>query len=235
MTATSNSTKQQNKKSVNKKPLLPLFTAWLFTLIGGYLSAYAYVLLDGVFANMQTGNIIKCAIFAIEGKPFGYLLLSIAAFVFGVAVAAALGKVKAGNFISIITEALAIGVCVILAGNGEDNKLALNLIISFSCALQYEFFRMVGESGFTSVMCTNNLRLAVQNLTLGAIERNKSKLFEGVYFLSFMLLFVSGVVVGTLLSDAIGYIAVSIVWIPLAVILVLQIIDGQKRTKKFSD
>lgn len=232
MTVTSNLTEQQNKKSINKKPLLPLFTAWLFTLIGGYLSAYAYVLLDGVFANMQTGNIIKCVIFAIEGKPFDYLLLSIAAFVFGVAVAAALGKVKAGNFISIFIEAFAIGVCVILAGNGESNKLALNLIISFSCALQYEFFRMVGESGFTSVMCTNNLRLAVQNLTLGAIEKNKSKLFEGVYFLSFMLLFVCGVVAGTLISDAVGYIAVAAVWIPLAVILALQIIDGKNRIRK---
>lgn len=233
MTVTSNLTEQNNKENKkNKKPLLPLFAAWLFTLIGGYLSAYAYVLLDGVFANMQTGNIIKCTIFAIEGKPFGYLLLSIAAFVFGVAVAAALGKAKAGNFISISIEAFAIGVCVILAGKGDDNKLALNLIISFSCALQYEFFRMVGESGFTSVMCTNNLRLAVQNLTLGAIERNKTKLFEGVYFLSFMLLFVSGVVVGTLLSEAAGYIAVAFVWIPLAVILALQIIDGQKHNKK---
>ena len=183
---------------------------------------------------MQTGNLIKCAIFAIEGKPFGYLLLSIAAFVFGVAVAAALGKVKAGNFISIIIEALAIGVCVILAEKGDDYKLALNLIISFSCALQYEFFRMVGESGFTSVMCTNNMRLAVRNLTLGAIEKNKSKLFEGVYFLSFMLLFVSGVVAGTLMSDAVGYIAVAFVWIPLAVILILQIAAGQKRVKNKS-
>lgn len=233
MTVTSNLTEQNNKENKkNKKPLLPLFTAWLFTLIGGYLSAYAYVLLDGVFANMQTGNIIKCTIFAIEGKPFGYLFLSIAAFVFGVAVAAALGKAKAGNFISISIEAFAIGVCVILACKGDDNKLALNLIISFSCALQYEFFRMVGESGFTSVMCTNNLRLAVQNLTLGTIERNKTKLLESIYFLSFMLLFVSGVVVGTLLSEAAGYIAVAFVWIPLAVILVLQIIDGQKHNKK---
>ena len=226
VTATSNLT---DGKKENKKPLLPLFTAWLFTLIGGYFSAYAYVLLDGVFANMQTGNIIKCAIFAIEGKPFGYLLLSIAAFVVGVAAAAALGKVKSGNFISIATEAVAVGACVIMAEKGDDNKLALNLIISFSCALQYEFFRMVGESGFTSVMCTNNLRLAVQNLTLGAIEKNKSKLFEGVYFLSFMLLFVSGVVAGTLLSEAFGYFAVAVVWIPLAVALILQIIDGKKR------
>ena len=157
------------------KPLLPLLSAWLFTFIGGYASAYAYVVLDGVFANMQTGNIIKCVIFAMEGKEFLYLLYSILSFILGVVTAVVLGRFDRGNIITLTIEMSFIAISCVFAVGGENNKLFVNLLVSFSCALQYEFFRVVGESGFTSVMCTNNMRLAVRNFTSGVIERDKKK------------------------------------------------------------
>lgn len=223
MTVTSNLIKN------GSKPLLPLFSAWLFTLVGGYASAYAYIMLGGVFANMQTGNIIKCVIYAIEGREFAYLVYSVLAFVVGVVAAVVAGRFKAGNLVSVLIEIAVIGVCVLLAKNGDENALALNLLISFSCALQYEFFHTVGESGFTSVMCTNNLRLAVHNLTLGAIEKNAAKAREGLYFLSFMAFFIAGIAVGTLLSVKFGYYAVAFILIPLIAVLVLQVIMSVKR------
>ena len=184
--------------------------------------------------NMQTGNIIKCVIFAIRGNEFGYLLYSVLAFVVGVTVAVIAGRFRAGNLISVLIEIAVMGVCVALSVNGEANALALNLLISFSCALQYEFFRTVGESGFTSVMCTNNLRLAVHNLTLGAIEKNAAKAFEGLYFLSFMAIFITGVATGTFLSVKFGYYAVAFMLIPLAAIFVLQVILSRRQKRSIA-
>ena len=218
MTATSSF-----EKTLLNKPILPLISAWLFTFVGGFASAYAYISLGGVFANMQTGNIIKSVIFAVEGKDFSSLLLSIAFYVIGVIAAVLLGKVRFGNIISVIIEMSAISLCLIFAKNGEENMLTLNLAVSFSCALQFEFFHAVGSSGFTSVMCTNNLRAGIENLLLGAVEKNGKKAVEGVYFLLFDVIFAGGVALGAVAALKFGYYSIGFVLIPLAIILCLQI------------
>ena len=45
-----------------------LETAVLLTLCGGYLDAYTYFVRGGVFANAQTGNIIKLGIQMVKTK-----------------------------------------------------------------------------------------------------------------------------------------------------------------------
>lgn len=226
MTATSSF-----EKTLLNKPILPLISAWLFTFIGGFASAYAYITLGGVFANMQTGNIIKSVIFAIEGKDVSRLLLSIAFYVIGVIVAVLLGKIRFGNVISVIVEMSAISLCLFFAENGDENILVLDLAVSFSCALQFEFFHAVGSSGFTSVMCTNNLRMSVENLLLGAVEKNGKKALEGVYFLSFVLIFAGGVALGAVAALKFVYYSIGFVLIPLAVILCLQIVVNCRKGK----
>ena len=228
MTATSSF-----EKTLLNKPILSLISAWLFTFIGGFASAYAYISLDGVFANMQTGNIIKSVIFAVEGKDVSSLLLSIAFYVIGVIVAVLLGKIRFGNVISVIVEIAVISLCLIFAKNGDENKLALNLAVSFSCALQFEFFHAVGSSGFTSVMCTNNLRAGVENLLLGAVEENGKKAVEGVYFLIFDVIFAGGVALGAVATLKFVFYSIGFALIPLVIILILQIaIESKKKIEK---
>lgn len=226
MTATSSF-----EKTLLNKPILPLISAWLFTFIGGFASAYAYITLGGVFANMQTGNIIKSVIFAVEGKNVSRLLLSIAFYVIGVIVAVLLGKIRFGNVISVIVEIAAISMCLFFAENGDENTLVLDLAVSFSCALQFEFFHAVGSSGFTSVMCTNNLRAGVENLLLGAVEKNGKKALEGAYFLIFDVIFAGGVALGTVAALRFVYYSIGFVLIPLAVILCLQIAVNHRKSK----
>ena len=72
----------------NQNALVPsqrMRVAYLLTLIGGYLDAYTYFERGGVFANAQTGNIVKLGIALANGARDLYLryLIPICAFTLG--------------------------------------------------------------------------------------------------------------------------------------------------------
>ena len=66
--------------------------AYVLTLAGGYLDAYTYFERGGVFANAQTGNIVKLGIALANGVRDTYLffLLPIGAFALDLATALAI-------------------------------------------------------------------------------------------------------------------------------------------------
>ncbi|MBR1828406.1 MAG: DUF1275 domain-containing protein, partial [Atopobiaceae bacterium] len=66
--------------------------AYLLTLVGGYLDAYTYFERGGVFANAQTGNIVKLGIALANGARDLYLryLIPIVAFSVGLLTALAI-------------------------------------------------------------------------------------------------------------------------------------------------
>ena len=61
-------------------------TAVLLALTGGYLDAYTYFVRGKVFANAQTGNIIKLGIAIAQGNTEGIVgfLMPITAFCIGI-------------------------------------------------------------------------------------------------------------------------------------------------------
>ena len=157
---------------------LPLLViACLFTVVGGYLDAYAYLAHGHVFANAQTGNVILLAVAATAGQwsQAARHLPPIVAFALGVAAAQRLGvrtqkrEFRATMWCQGIELALLAGLA---AAAGHLPDACVVPTISFVAALQNTSFSRVGPWSFTSPMTTGNLRKAVSGLTLWWMGRD---------------------------------------------------------------
>ena len=153
---------------------------------GGFLDAFTYLCHGGVFANAQTGNIVLLGIHLAEGDLLGMLryLLPIAAFVAGILLAEGLRRAcrhwKAIHWRQplLLAEAVVLSLCA-CADAGEANT-AVNVAVSFVCALQVQGFRKVHGNALATTMCTGNLRSAVEallvwraNREFGALRRSR--------------------------------------------------------------
>ena len=160
------------------RPLLVI--ACLFTVVGGYLDAYAYLAHGHVFANAQTGNVILSAVAAAAGQWTQAVrhLPPIMAFALGVAVAQWLGvRTKKRDFhATLFCQALEIVILAALAVFAERLPDAgVVPTLSFVAALQNTSFSHVGPWSFTSPMTTGNLREAVSGLTLWLLGRDAAR------------------------------------------------------------
>lgn len=194
-----------------------LETAVLLTLCGGYLDAYTYSVRGGVFANAQTGNIIKLGIQIVNGDLSACIryLIPIGAFILGVIIAIAIRLYMEKNDLHVIrrgvllTEMAALAVVSFIPEAEEYNLLA-NTLVSFACAMQMEAFGSFVNQPIATTVSTGNLRKLVEYLVKGFYEKDKEAFkIAGIYFL-IISLFILGVIFGTLCSD---YMGIHSVWI----------------------
>lgn len=205
-----------------------LETAVLLTLCGGYLDAYTYFVRGGVFANAQTGNIIKLGIQLVNGNFETCLryLIPICAFVSGVIIAMLIRIVMEKRDIHLIrrgvliVEIITLSIVAFIPAEEEYNLIA-NTLVSFACAMQMEAFTSFVNQPIATTVSTGNLRKCVEYLLKGMIS-HKSEDFKnaGIYFL-IIVLFISGVVFGTLVSDHLAAKSVLIAAVLLALAFVV--------------
>jgi len=142
-------------------PEQSLLVASLLSMSGGFLDAFTWLSLGGVFANSQTGNVVFLGMYAALGKwhEAAHHIPPIIAFLAGAWVAV---RVRApllcllGEIISLAT------VILLLHGAPEPLKI---IGISFGVALQTASFRQVRRWKYFSVTVTGNLLRAVEQLT----------------------------------------------------------------------
>ena len=139
----------------------------LLAVAGGFFDAYTYLCRGGVFANAQTGNIVLLGLELAEREWLRALayLAPILAFALGVVVAEVVkrrGKARqAGGAgmhwrqVIVLAEIVLLAVAAFLP---QRMDMAVNILISFVCAMQVEAFRKVRGSAFATTMCTGNLR-----------------------------------------------------------------------------
>ena len=123
------------------------YLALLLTLSGGFLESYTYISRDKVFANAQTGNMIKLAMGITDlnvQEVFRYSL-PIIAFVIGIVISCILRdrykenkKVHWRQIVLVIEMLILVSVSLIPIGN--LNFIA-NIFVSLICAMQYEAFK----------------------------------------------------------------------------------------------
>ena len=133
--------------------------AGMLTLLGGFLDAYTYTCRDGVFANAQTGNVVKFGIALASGEVWLMLryAIPILAFVLGVLLSVWFCHQTHGRRYVLLTEGAIVLLVSLMPSSAVMNTLA-NVLISFMCALQAEAFRKVLGLSYASTMCTGNLR-----------------------------------------------------------------------------
>ena len=192
-------------------------TAVLLSLTGGYLDAYTYFVRGGVFANAQTGNVIKLGI-ALAQKQWVHTLeylLPIAAFMIGVFLSmlvedAAGKKEKVYSRRAVLAIEIACMLVIAFLPQTEVCNVIANTLVSLLCAMQMQTFQIFRKQGIATTVATGNLRKAVECLYLAAIKNDRSQLKVSLSFMGIILLFITGVITGTVVSSRTGTISILI-------------------------
>lgn len=202
----------------NESALIPsqrMRVAYLLTLVGGFLDAYTYFERGGVFANAQTGNIVKLGISLANGERERCLfyLVPICTFVLGLLVALSVKEVLERRKVRLVRRCvLAIEMAVLavvgLIPLGESWDMLANSLVSFVAALQYETFTTFRGEAIVTTMSTGNLKKFVDALFAGIVHHDQAKLMRAVLFISIIATFTCGAVAGTLACDVMGRAAV---------------------------
>lgn len=202
----------------NESALVPsqrMRIAYLLTLVGGFLDAYTYFERGGVFANAQTGNIVKLGIALANGARDKYLsyLIPICSFAAGLMVSLVIKEVLERREMRLVRRTVLAAeiVGLIIVGfvplDEEWDRLA-NSIVSFVAAMQYETFTTFRGEAIVTTMSTGNLRKMVDSLFDGIIHHDATKLRRAGLYLSIIATFTAGAFLGTRACDAMGRAAV---------------------------
>jgi uncharacterized membrane protein YoaK (UPF0700 family) len=208
-----------------------LWFALLLTLANGFLDAYTYLARGGVFANVQTANVI---LFAIDGSARKWAaalahLWPLLAFIAGVALAS---HIKSGSVERVIAHPLrwtmaiqAVVLAIIGFVPASVPHSYVTVPISFLAAMQISLFRNIGELVYLPVATTGNLMRFVEAGYDGFVAKKTASRRAFRVYISLTLAFACGALIGAVASLAWG---VHAIWLPagfLAVTLVLFIID----------
>jgi uncharacterized membrane protein YoaK (UPF0700 family) len=208
-----------------------LWFALLLTLANGFLDAHTYLARGGVFANVQTANVIFGAIDTSK-REWALALAHVwplLAFVAGVTLAS---HIKSGRVERAVPRPLiwtmaiqAVALAIIGFVPASVPHSYVTVPISFLAAVQIGLFRSIGDLAYLPVATTGNLMRFVEAGYDGFVEKNAgSRKAFGVYG-ALILAFASGALIGAIASRAWG---VHAIWLPagfLAVTLCLFIID----------
>ena len=208
-----------------------LWFALLLTLANGFVDAHTYLARGGVFANVQTANVIFGAIDTSERK-FALALAHvwpILAFIGGVALAS---HIKSGRVERIVprplrwtmaVQALALAIIGFVPASVPHSYVTVP--ISFLAGMQMGLFRNIGDLVYLPVATTGNLMRLVEAGYDGFVaKQTASRQAFGVYS-SLIVAFAAGALVGAVASRAWG---VHAIWLPagfLAFTLCLFIFD----------
>lgn len=183
------------------------YLALLLTLSGGFLESYTYISRDKVFANAQTGNMIKLAmgITDLNAQEIFRYSLPIIAFVIGIVISCFLRdkykdnkRVHWRQIVLVIEMLILITVSLIPLGN--LNFIA-NIFVSLICAMQYEAFKKFEGNPFSSLFCTGNLRSFSEQFYQAITRRESVNLKKCSKYLIIICVFMLGVIIGDILTQ----------------------------------
>ncbi len=177
-----------------------LFVGAMLSLTAGFLNAYTYLVRGGVFASMQTGNMIFCGLHIAQGNGATVLmyLASIMSFAVGVFVTECIrsklftSKRIHWRQVVLILEIVVIA-CTVLIPVGDMNMLA-NCLISFVCAMQIDSFRKIDGKPSVTTMMTGSLRSAVQYLYEALVLHDRQARHNFGIFACVIVCFLGGVI-----------------------------------------
>lgn len=211
-----NETKQNQ---ISELFIIAIFLA----LVGGFLDAYTYVCRDQVFANAQTGNIVRMGI-AIANSDYLKVLryiIPIVAFSIGVILTMLIKDYFFDRIYFYWKQIILIieMIVVFIVGwipTGHLNALA-NIMISFICAMQAECFRKVLGKPFSSTMCTGNLRSGTEYLYQAICYRDKGAIKSCLEYVLIILFFILGAVLGVWITNIMNEKAILICILPMGI------------------
>ncbi|MGJ4943856.1 YoaK family protein [Bradyrhizobium sp. HKCCYLS1011] len=170
-------------------PEQSLVVASLLSLSGGFLDAFTWLALGGVFASSQTGNVVFLGIYAVSGQwqQAARHVLPILAFVAGAAVAV---RIRAPP-LCLAGEAICLAVVMLLLHRVPEPVAIIGL--SFAGALQSASFRQVERRKYLSVTMTGNMLSAVEQFVATS---DRDAVHGGKVMLTLCMMFLLGAAAG---------------------------------------
>lgn len=212
--------------------------AFIFNLMlafsGGFQDAYTYIVRGHVFANAQTGNVVLMSTHFMIGEwkaGFSYLL-PLLAFVSGVFIADNINFYFKSSKIIHWRQGVLILEILILFFVGFlpcSMNMTVNIVVSFTCALQVQSFRNVRGINYASTMCIGNIRSGTEAISSYVHNRNREDLKKVIYYFGIIGMFAIGAGVGGNLSSVLSEYTI---WISSAVLGICLIMMGLDRKNK---
>ena len=211
-----------------------MWFALLLTLANGFLDAHTYLARGGVFANVQTANVIFSAIDASERKWAAALahVWPLLAFIAGMLLAS---HIKSGRMERIVPHSLrwtmgvqAVALAIIGCVPASVAHTYVTVPISFLAAVQIGLFRNVGDLAYLPVATTGNMMRFMESAYDGFVEKRSASRRAVLVYGTLILAFGCGALIGAIASGAWG---VHAIWLPagfLAVTLCLFIVEGRE-------
>lgn len=152
------------------------FGAFLAAIAGG-LDAYTYLEHGGVFAGLQTGNLILLGVSLSKGQfaKVGYYLIAIIAFGLGTIFIRHMQHFFKQNYLKrayfvLIYEFVLMVLVAMISQNAPD--VITVMLLAITAAAQLQEFRKLQDGPFTSLMMTGNIRTASENLYTGFVHHD---------------------------------------------------------------
>ncbi|MDV7718969.1 DUF1275 domain-containing protein [Pediococcus ethanolidurans] len=152
------------------------FGAFLAAIAGG-LDAYTYLEHGGVFAGLQTGNLILLGVNLSKGHfaKVGYYLIAIVAFGLGTIFIRHVQHYFKQNYLKrayfVLIYEFALMVLVAMIGSRAPDVITV-MLLAITAAAQLQEFRKLQDEPFTSLMMTGNIRTAAENLYTGYVHHD---------------------------------------------------------------
>ena len=184
-------------------------TIALLTMSGGLQDAYTYINRGGVFANAQTGNIVRMSENLLEWDWPGFLsyLFPVLAFALGVFISDEI-KVRAKGKAKLHWReyVVIIEIIILFISAFIPHKLdaLANALISLSCAMQVEAFRKVHGFAYASTMCIGNLRSGTEAFHEYIVTKDKKFRTKSFEYFGMITIFAVGAGIGTLTAHHFG-------------------------------
>ncbi|ERF81869.1 DUF1275 domain-containing protein [Bradyrhizobium viridifuturi] len=178
-------------------PEQSLLVACLLSMSGGFIDAFTWLSLGGVFANSQTGNVVFLGVYAASGQWFQALhhVPPILAFVAGAWVAT---TVRA-PLLCLAGEIVSLTVVMLLLHRLAEPVAVIG--VAFGVALQTASFRLVERWKYLSVTVTGNTLRAIDLLVT---DPRREAVRGAKVILTICLMFLLGAAAGALATKRLG-------------------------------
>lgn len=181
------------------------------SIIGGFMGGYTIFNHCDIFANAQTGNLIKLVLNACSGhtESIAFMALTFVVYALGnvfYAVARKYLKISMKIVSFIVTS---IGIVLVGIISDVGNGYLAVLPIFFLTPVQWNAFKSAGGNSSATTFSSNNIRQAVMLLTKYFLDKDKKALRNSRFYWATLLCFHTGVAASCLLSLAFG---VNSVW-----------------------
>lgn len=211
-------------------------TGVILATVGGFFDSYSYASRNKVFANAQTGNLVLLASNLSKGNWAEALhyFLPILSFFLGVLLVLKL-KSKFDEHPQIHWHQLILKIEIIITAVvgfvPQDLSSIANILVSLTCAMQYEAFRKMNGKPYATTMCTGNLRSATDNLFHYFTTKDKEKLTLSLQYYGIILMFLIGAALGAIFTSLMGIRSIFICVFGLLAALIVLKVDNRKEDK----